>query len=239
MATVQLLPARLDGGSGLSLLLYAILRAGELPPQEPLLGIGDRPVFLIQDDRLGAAVSRVSPEDLILDPTRAMAYEKVIAALHRAQTVIPVRYGCLFEGESLVLRHLTGNARSYECLLEDLGECVEMGIRALQAFEPSDREEDEKHPGRAYLASQQSRYSMVDQIALEQWICLALKGLFIRHKKESTVRAGRCLLSLYFLVPGKAVESFCHAFLQLCVRETTPLLLSGPWPPYNFVQMDP
>jgi hypothetical protein len=47
------------------------------------------------------------------------------------------------------------------------------------------------------------------------------------------------LLSLYFLVPGSAVESFRQAFRHLSATEPARLLLSGPWPPYNFVTNNP
>jgi hypothetical protein len=40
---------------------------------------------------------------------------------------------------------------------------------------------------------------------------------------------------LFFLVPRPAVDSFRLAFRQLTKSESARLLLSGPWPPYNFV----
>ena len=43
------------------------------------------------------------------------------------------------------------------------------------------------------------------------------------------------LLSLYFLVDRAVVESFRQAFRRLSEAESARLLLSGPWPPYNFV----
>jgi hypothetical protein len=40
-------------------------------------------------------------------------------------------------------------------------------------------------------------------------------------------------------VPRPAVESFRLAVRQLTERESARLLLSGPWPPYNFVTAGP
>ena len=58
----------------------------------------------------------------------------------------------------------------------------------------------------------------------------------INHQ-QSTIN--NQLLSLYFLVPGKSIDPFRRVFRHLHSRmETTKLLLSGPWPPYNFVLPD-
>ena len=46
------------------------------------------------------------------------------------------------------------------------------------------------------------------------------------------------MLSLYFLVRRKSVESFRQAFRQVVFKDHAKLLLSGPWPPFNFVQPD-
>ena len=42
--------------------------------------------------------------------------------------------------------------------------------------------------------------------------------------------------SLYFLIPRESIDAFRQAFRQLSKTDSARLLLSGPWPPYNFVQ---
>jgi hypothetical protein len=46
------------------------------------------------------------------------------------------------------------------------------------------------------------------------------------------------MLSLYFLVPRKSIGKFREVFRRLSCAEPARLLLSGPWPPYNFVLPD-
>jgi hypothetical protein len=43
------------------------------------------------------------------------------------------------------------------------------------------------------------------------------------------------LVSLYFLVPRQSVERFRQVFRHICRGQNVKLLMSGPWPPYNFV----
>jgi hypothetical protein len=83
----------------------------------------------------------------------------------------------------------------------------------------------------------------------------ALAGLFVKSKMETTAIANRQppipnhqptisnhqapMLSLYFLVPGKSIDPFRRVIRQMRSRmESTKLLLTGPWPPYNFVLPD-
>jgi len=55
--------------------------------------------------------------------------------------------------------------------------------------------------------------------------------------RQSTIN--NPLLSLYFLVPGKSIDPFRQVYRRMRRRmKTTKLLLSGPWPPYNFVLPD-
>jgi hypothetical protein len=42
--------------------------------------------------------------------------------------------------------------------------------------------------------------------------------------------------SIYFLIPRESIDAFRQVFRQLSKTDSARLLLSGPWPPYNFVQ---
>lgn len=247
-------------------LLYCIFKAqgpaGPGPKIPP--GVGGRPVTVVTDDHLSAAVSWIDAEDLSADLPQALAYEKVVQAFHQRQTVIPMRFGAVFADESQVLRLLADRRREYEVLLEELEGCVEMGIRILlpgegveaglppaEAVEQVSRvapglegEGPGDNPGRAYLTAKREHYAAADGKTQEQTlvadaVCRALAGLFVRHCRESRLVADHLLVSLYFLVPQGAVERFCHLFQQITAQEAAKLLLSGPWPPYNFVLSSP
>ena len=69
-------------------------------------------------------------------------------------------------------------------------------------------------------------------------------GLYVKCKVENhTPRIGNFalftpLLSLYFLVPRESVEAFRKRFYSISVQKSPKLLLSGPWPPFNFIVSD-
>lgn len=272
---------------------YCIFRHPAKTEQRTVFGLGGKPVYLVTQNGLSAAVSKICHSDLTYEISQILAYEKVIESFHLELTVIPMRYGCLFEKEFQAIRLLEKDKGQYESLLEELDGCVEMGIRVLwqeerqysqrlniqesglveskidqnfslaaglvtegkesgssllsniDSWPPNPWDEQvftgaKNNPGRAYLDGIRERYSNEDRALHEQEIirekiCNCLAGLFVRSRKENSLVAGRCLLSFYFLVPRKSVEPFRQAFQHISLNESAKLLLSGPWPPYNFV----
>ncbi|MCK9376307.1 MAG: GvpL/GvpF family gas vesicle protein [Syntrophobacterales bacterium] len=235
----------------MSCLLYCIGRRGEAVEPEPPPGVGRQPVFLITRGDLSAAVSRTEAVSQTPDLSDVRAHGRVVAFFHRQRTVIPMRYGCLLEDESRVARVLEDQGPAYDALLQELSGCVEMGIRIVvpeKSPEPEISRCLEPAPevtsraalsGAAYLLNRRAHYAAVDggtevQQRLAEQCLTHFTKLFVKSKIEGPV-SHLPLLSLYFLVPASLVESFKQAFRRLgCLREAR-LLLSGPWPPYNFV----
>ena len=94
--------------------------------------------------------------------------------------------------------------------------------------------------GIAYLEARRLHYFCLDQADLEQRrlveeLCNSLAGLYVRRKVEVPESSSSRPLSIHFLVPRDSIDSFRHAARQFRSRQPLKLLLSGPWPPYNFV----
>lgn len=235
---------------GTACLLYGIVFAesgehtrGHSPPGLPA-GVGGAPVRLIEEGGLGAAISWIEPPDLTPNIARVLSYAKVVEALHADRAVLPMRYGCLFEEEPQVVELLRLHGEEYAALLRGLDGCVEMGVRVLLPTEssfpcPPFGPETEGASGRAYLAVRAARYAREEQVAraltaVVERLRGALGGLAERIEADPGARADRGLSSLYFLVKRGAVDSFRKAFRRISRTESARLLLSGPWPPYNF-----
>lgn len=246
----------------MSYLVYCIFRQPGTPGPRALVGVGGQPVQVVANHCLGAAVSPIGPGDLAPEIREVLAYEQVVESFHREGTVIPMRYGCVFEKTSMVLRLLEERGWQYLTLLQNLEGCVEMGIRLLLPGEggasglgtPGEEGSPQAAatnpagrllpagPGQAYLAAQRQRYACQDreagdQILLPDRVCRTLAGVFVRHKRESLSLGDSLLVSLYFLVPRYRLELFRQIFRELSAAESGKFLLSGPWPPYNFVTL--
>jgi hypothetical protein len=246
----------------LSCLIYCVIKGPAPAIPATLTGVEGQPVFLVPHQGLAAAVSRVEAGD-DLTPTleRIRAYEQVVARLHRERTVIPMRYGCRAPDEARVVRLLEERQAQYLGLLEELEGCVEMGLRirlsevkaspglirgrgnSPDSGSPAKPGASQERPGLSYLQGRKVHYE-----ELEQWTreyrriaaqCLTyLAGWFTRSKTEGP-SPQLPLLSLYFLVPQEALEGFRRGVRSFRPGGGVKLLLSGPWPPYNFVVDEP
>lgn len=248
-------------------LLYCIFHTsqGHRLPKD-LIGVGDQTVFVMAANSLSAAVSRVAPSEMSPDIPRVLAYKNVIDSFHHDRTVIPMRYGCLFEEKSRITRFLKERHNQYHALLKEVDGCVEMGIRVILPDKTHDHDlvghtdtsdsysmkesldiaSKAQHPGRTYLAARQVHYAQKKQLFDENSMLIerfrsAFAGLFIKFKTEdNTLRNLQSpiqnpqLFSLYFLIPKNSVELFRKAYERIGITKAEKLLLSGPWPPYNF-----
>jgi len=146
---------------------------------------------------------------------------------------------------------LRKNHDAYGALLHELEGLDEMGVHVLLDTSGDGMESNARpvrarslpldwDTGAAYLSAKRQRYLGVDRAGLQQRqlveeLCGSLCGSFVRHKVEVPSSSGCRLLSLYFLVPRDSVESFRRAARVHHANESVKLLMSGPWPPYNFV----
>ena len=173
-------------------------------------------------------------EDQPADLARLRAYEGSIATFHASRTVIPLRFGCVMENESRILQVLGAREAEFEQLLGQLEGLVEMGLRVWSksaAEEPLPRS-----PGARYLAAARGRYTGLTPIE-EQWAghtCGLLKGLYARETREARPTPEGRLVSMHFLVARAAAEEFRGRVRRLAVPGEMKLMVSGPWPPYNF-----
>ena len=188
---------------------------------------------------LAAAVSAV--EETAAPPTVAslLAYERVVEAIHARQAVIPLRYGCVMENESAVVRLLEDHRQDCGALLARLVGMTEMGIRVLWPARAEVLSGYPPSPGARYLESLRNRYNFASALAGEEGqladrIIGLLPGCFTEQRSEVSSSSQRRLLSLYFLTSRTGVERFRNQARRICPPSGAKILLSGPWPPYNF-----
>jgi hypothetical protein len=99
-------------------------------------GVRDRIVWVLGCEDLCAVVSDgalpVSGSGRGLEVSAhlpdLLAYTRVMEAFNRCETIVPIRYGCTFQGLSDVRLWLRRNAGRLRSLLLRLDGCVEMGV---------------------------------------------------------------------------------------------------------------
>jgi hypothetical protein len=246
-------------------LVYGIQREDHINQGHRPQGIDGTEVSHLSKDGLAAVFSIVPNEFGVPDVPQLLAYARVVEDLFRAGSVLPMRYGCLLDTTAELDLLLTRNQQSYRLELEKLDGCVEMGIRVLQAEPALPQTTVERRlvwngeqqtvdartrmtspspansrPGIAYLTTRKSHFDQEDsrQVSGDQTarsIQAVLAGLFVKAETEHSAARHSWLVSIHFLVHRDFIERFCVAFQEIEDDRRERLLLTGPWPPYNFV----
>jgi hypothetical protein len=237
-------------------LLYCILPS----PGDGTLTVPEcpdgHPLHILKNHGLCAAVSNIPDTGAVGTTAEVLEYHRIIASFHDRLAVIPFRFGTILDSPADVERLLERKADQYAKLLHELEGCSEMGIRAISE-EPRpptpspDAADDVRgsssgNPGTQYLSRLKVQHqhahaaSQADERAMERYRT-PFDGLFRKFKSEVSRSKGTndsadsVIRSLYFLVPKESIPRFRQTFADLAAREDARLLLSGPWPPYNFV----
>ncbi len=229
-------------------LLYGIVKDPAVVGAS-ITGVKGQPVIFVEAHGLCAAVSELVVEEGAPPVAELIAYAQVVEALHHRQAVVPMRYGCFLNGIPAIQDILKARRGQYEALLSELAGHAEMGIRILLperkceniSSEGTTLPEDEPViNGRAYLALRKVHYQTQEatthgrQALIDRYI-KAFSGLYTQHRAETEAKKDAVILSLYFLTPESKVNLFRETFGDMMAEGNDEALLSGPWPPYNFV----
>jgi hypothetical protein len=223
-------------------LAYCILPEQKFPPLprgpdgEPLRAVVEAGLALVFAHVTDAAAHPAVPE--------LLAYARVIEALHQHGPVLPMRYGCLFDNKDQLYDFLCRHQAAFQTRLCELEGCSEMSLRVLSpdaAGEESEPQQvvEPEGSGAAYLAARRTCYLVREDqrrqaTRLSDKVRQAFQGLFCASRTEQPATKGCSIISLHFLVPSEFIEPLRAAFHQLQLTTSQKLLLSGPWPPYNF-----
>jgi hypothetical protein len=215
-------------------LLYCICHQdAEKFPEEPGIRIVAGHGLAVVTSQLDEPIAAPSVPALL-------AYEKVVERIHAVQDVIPLRYGYLMESEEQIVRLLDDHRQEYEAMFVQLRGMTEMGLRLLLPERPAPLPSLPQSPVAAYLASLRTRHSAEAVLAPEETllanqIAAQLVGWSAGQRRAVTSSPHGRLLSLFFLTPKPRVEEFRKKAREISLPRGVKLLLSGPWPPYNFV----
>ena len=207
--------------------------AGELPG---LTGVGGEPVRTVPEAGLHAVVSSVdataSGDDVLADLPRAetigRVHHQVIESVAAAGPVVPLRLATVYPDDttirSLLAEHRTGLAD----LLATFRDTQEWGLKVY--LEPR---ADAAADGPPRLARAEERAAGIDRVLSEM-------ALGSRRYPAPDLRLGPrggwlVLSGVYLLSDLRAAEFGAAARQLAAAADGLTTELSGPWPPYSFV----
>lgn len=183
---------------------------------------------------------------------RAMAHEKVVEHFAAAGPVVPMKLFTLFAGDERAVAGLGGRREALAGILARIDGSAEWGLRVV--FQES-RARDARRLGRGgdggesgtgFLLrkkrQQEAQRELVrEALASAENAFEALSGHAREARRRTAVESPgvQLLLDAVFLVAGDRADEFERAVRTAAVELgdlACEVTLTGPWPPYNFVE---
>ena len=236
--------------------VYCIVRSTE-PLRFGRIGLGGEPaeITTVHYKDIAAVVSDTPIE--VPDATRenVLAHERVNETVMRAQTVIPMSFGTVFKTPEDIVELLRGAYDAFNDVLLKMEDKLEFGLKLLwereQVIPEIEREDEEVRRLKKELSSQKgSTYfarvqygRLVDgalQARSERYvneIVNRLREVSVAYRANKPI-GDKMIMNAAFLVSRNQESAFDTRVKQLGAQyPNLTFRYTGPWPPYNFVNI--
>jgi hypothetical protein len=247
-----------SGGAEEGKYVYCIIRSADDREFGPIgIGEGGNRVYTVHYTELAAVVSDTPIR--IYDPTRenVLAHELVNETVMREFTVIPMSFGTIFRTKDDIVELLKSTSSAFEDVLEKMRDKIEFGLKVLwdreKVIARLEEGDEEIRRLKEEITSNAQSSTYFARMQLGRLIETALEttaNTYVMDIHESLKPAAvasrsnkpigdRMIMNAAYLVERSREHSFDEAVKALS-RKYEDLLsfkYTGPWPPYNFVNI--
>lgn len=238
--------------------IYCIIET-EIPRRFGPIGIGERgdQVYTVHFKDLAMVVSKSPKITYAPTKTYALAHEKVIAKVMMKFTVIPVSFGVICNDNDEIRSLLEKNYETIKQVLPGLQNKIELGLKVFwkkESFageiEDADKEILRLKEEIASKPAQETYYERINLGRLVQSVVeekrrqltTEIHEQLKKHAVDS--RQNECVgvrmaINAAYLVERDRETEFDEQVNQLYLNYSGHLIFkySGPWPPYNFIDI--
>ncbi len=239
--------------------VYCIIECAD-PLSFGSMGIGGRgdEVYTIPDNRGLAAVVSDTPV-VVYDPTRenALTHEHVNEAVMKEFTVIPMSFGTVFRTREDVLEFLKDTSDALRDVLAKMKDKIEFGLKVNWEPEPVlaqvEAESEEVRRLKEEILSNRLASTYFARMQLGRLVEREMgdrSEAFVReiydHLRDCATASrhnkpigDKMILNAAFLVERHNAAQFDQRVQEIARKYegTLRFLYTGPWPPYNFVNI--
>jgi hypothetical protein len=220
------------------------------------IGSGAR-VYTVSHKDLAAVVS--DTPIVIYDPTRenVLAHEFVNETVMREFTLIPMSFGTIFRSENDVKSLLNSTYQAFTDVLDKMQGKIEFGLKILwdrdKVVAAIERDNDEIRRLKDEITRNAASSTYFARMQLGRLVEAAMEeasNRYVNHiheqlkevsvaSRSSKVIGDRMILNAAFLVERKDEKSFDEKVkaVSLQYEDLLTFKYTGPWPPYNFVNI--
>jgi hypothetical protein len=247
----------LDAGQQGGKYVYCIIRLDRAREFGEIgIGGGQR-VYTVHHEELAAVVS--DTPIVIYDPTRenVLAHEFVNETVMREYTVIPMSFGTVFRSEEDVSELLRSTHGAFTDVLEKMQDKIEFGLKVLwdrdKVMAEIEQENDEIRRLKDEITRNAASSTYFARMQLGRLVEGAMEEASNRFvtdvhealrpvavaSRSNKVIGDRMILNAAFLVERSREKEFDEKVKDVSRRyeNTLNFKYTGPWPPYNFVNI--
>ncbi len=211
-------------------------------PLESVHGVSGNQVFLYPASDLAIVVSEHSPSEA-LSQKAGVDHARVIADCFQHSTVLPFRFGTVFNDDESLRRSIRSNQRQFLSNIDKLRGKTEMHLRIFVddcCTKEIARTLPTETVGREYLSNLRETASRQrERQTRARAVSFQMHKLFLPLDEDVSCRLtenGKMVLDIAHLIERKYVERYQNKFAQTsAMMRDCHLQVSGPWPPYHFV----
>jgi hypothetical protein len=236
--------------------VYCIIKSGDLRRFGPI-GIGPEPseVHTVHYQDIAAVVSNIPI--VVHEPTRdnVLAHQRVNERVMQQHTVIPMSFGTVFKTQDDIIELLRSAYNAFTDVLTKMQDKFEFGLKVLwdrdQIIEEIEKDDEDirrlkdeisSQKGSTYFARMQ--YGRLIDAALqgrsERYVAdvfRALRDVSVASRSNKPI-GDRMIMNAAFLVSRSMEQAFDLRVKDIGQRyDKLTFKYTGPWPPYNFVNI--
>jgi hypothetical protein len=211
---------------------------------EGVQGVNGAPVMSYPSGEFAVIVSEYDRATSKLDERSVLEHARVVSQSFRTATVLPFRFGTIFDTEDAIRQAVRANRRTFCESVARLRGKAEMRIK-LVVRDGSLREAMEEivlpdTVGREYLAKLREKASRDrERQTKARALSVQVHKLFNPIEEEISckkVYADGMLLDIAHLIDNKSIEKYQNRYNTAAKQlKNCELVVTGPWPPYHFL----
>ena len=211
----------------------------------PLTGINGlfgNQTFLFPAGDLAVIVSEHQQDDQArFDQQANKDHARVIAECFKLSTVLPFRFATTFADDDGLRRSVRSNQRHFLANVERLRGKAEMHLKVLVDDTCPGNSTRDMTVGQQYLTSlRESASRQRERQSRARALSVQMHRMFLPLAEEVTCKrmeSGKMLLDIAHLIDNRTVERYQNKYSSATLElKECRMQLSGPWPPYHFVQ---
>ena len=214
---------------------------------QPLSGITNAPVRVLKAEDFAVLVSDLDVDAVPVTKENALDHAAVVRSILHRTTPLPFRFGTLVSEQQLK-SYIGARKPALDAKLAHVRGCVEMSVKIIcdpsTDNELTERETDKAEGAGARFLAQKRReilgsdFRATEVQKISTWLQETVSGL-TRDEQVMLRSSQRLFLSAAHLVERSKIEQYRSKITESRVkRPELRFLLSGPWPPYSFANIE-